>query len=89
MDTMKREMRYFPFIKFHSKSNFTITKLQWQSFLLIILFPKVEKVLERRVRPTLGLAQKEAWEYLIKWKGLKFVYSTTSFVTLFPTFRSR
>ena len=35
------------------------------------------------MRPTLGLAQKEAWEYLIKWKGLKFVYSTTSFVTFF------
>ena len=64
--------------------NYKITKLQRQSFLLIILFPKVEEVLERRMAPTKG--KKKEWKYLVTWKGLKCFLS---FVAFFPAFRLR
>ena len=44
-DEEEEEYEVLSFIKFHTKSNFTITKLQWQSFLLIILLQRSRKFL--------------------------------------------
>ena len=80
----EQEYEVLSFIKFHTKSNFTIQNYNGSHFTYNST-SKVGEVLRRRKTTIKG---KKTWKYLVTWKGLKCFLTVLAFSHRFLGFRS-